>query len=100
VSHQNRALDPNGLHDREDIVSQTICRVVPVRRWRLARRSKAPAGDAVDMVLADKLRSETIERVSGVSIALQEDQRSAGSSPIQNLKLNTGRDGDELRLVW
>jgi hypothetical protein len=51
------------------------------------------------MILAGKLRSKIIERVSGVSVARQEDERSAEPSPIKHFKLDTFLDGDELNLV-
>jgi hypothetical protein len=51
------------------------------------------------MILAGELRRKVIERVSGVSGARQEDERSAESSPIKHLKLDTFRAGDKLNLV-
>ena len=51
------------------------------------------------MILASKLRSKIVERMSGVSAACQEDKRSAEPSPIKHFKLDTFSDGDELNLV-
>jgi hypothetical protein len=51
------------------------------------------------MILAGKLRSEIIERVRGVSVARQEDEWFAESSPIKHFKLDTFLDSDELNLV-
>jgi hypothetical protein len=51
------------------------------------------------MILACKLRSKIVERVSGVSGAREEDERSAKSSPIKHFKLNTFLDGNELNLM-
>jgi hypothetical protein len=51
------------------------------------------------MILASKLRSKFIERMSGVSGARQEDERSADSSPTKHFKLDTFLNGDKLNLV-
>jgi hypothetical protein len=51
------------------------------------------------MVLAGKLRSKIIERVSGVSVACQENERSAEPSPIKHFKLDTFLDADKLNHV-
>ena len=51
------------------------------------------------MILAGKLRRKIVERVRGVSVASQEDEWSAASSPIKHFKLDTFLDGDELNLV-
>jgi len=48
------------------------------------------------MILAGKFRSKSIKCVSGISVAGQEDEWSAGSSPIKNFKTDTLLDGDEL----
>jgi hypothetical protein len=52
------------------------------------------------MILAGKIRRIIIERVSRVSGASQEDERSAEPTPIKHFKLNTFLDSDELNLVW
>jgi hypothetical protein len=51
------------------------------------------------MILASELRRKTIERVSSVSVARQEDERPTVTSPIKHFKPDTLLDGDEPDLV-
>ena len=48
------------------------------------------------MMLRNEPRSKAIEAMRRISRPGEEDKRPAGTTPIQNLKLNTWLDGDEL----
>ena len=51
-------------------------------------------------MLIGELWSEAVETMRGIPSPGQEDERPAGSAPIQNFKLNTLFDGDQLDFMW
>jgi hypothetical protein len=86
-------------HHSKNIVSQTICGVVAVRRSWFARRARAFPRYPVDVILVRKFLSETIERMRGISGARQKDERPPSPSPIKHFKLNAFRNAHKLNLV-
>src|SRR5882757_2697598 len=99
VPHKHRTFDVKRLHHRKNVIPEVVRRVVAVGRCGFARCAKPSSRNAVDVMLPGEPRSEAVEAMRGISRPCEEDERSAGAAPIQNFKLNTLFDSDQLDLM-
>src|ERR1051326_9105621 len=100
MSGKYRPIQLECVDCRQDIVAKAVRIIIVYRRCRPARSTKAPAGEAIDVMVRGEFRSETIENVGAVAIAREKDQRWAASAPVEHFEFDVLVDTDELRLMW
>jgi len=97
MADEHGPLDMECFHDGENVVAAAVGGIISVRGHGFAGGAKASAGDAIDVILAGESRGKLVEAVGRVSVAGEEDKGATGASPVEDLELHSGLDGDHLQ---